>query len=266
MNFWASYCIPACVDEHPVLAAAHERYGDELEIVGVLYSDEPGDAEGFLARYGDAGYPHLVDPDGRLAIEFGVTGPPESYFVDADGILRAKQFGPLTDANDRSPGHHPPEREPMRTWMPAAALGGLLAVVALAALLALQPRAEPTAAERVDEISRGLRCPDCQGLSVADSPTAPRRRSAGRSTSSSPMARRTRRCATTSSPVTANGSCSRPRSPVVWVLPFAVVLAGAAALGAWLLARRRALAPAPAAVLTAEERRRVHEEAEALDA
>ncbi len=98
VNFWASYCIPACVDEHPVLAAAHEQYGDGLAIVGVLYSDEPADAQSFLARYGDAGYPHLVDPDARLAIEFGVTGPPETYFVDADGILRAKQFGPLTDA------------------------------------------------------------------------------------------------------------------------------------------------------------------------
>ncbi len=57
-----------------------------------------------------------------------------------------------------------------------------------------------------------------------------------------------------------------PSSPVVWVLPFAVVLVGAAALGAWLVARRRAVAPAPVTVLTAEERRRVHEEAEALDA
>ena len=98
VNFWASYCIPACVDEHPVLAAAYERYGDEVAIVGVLYNDAVGDAEGFLARYGDAGYPHLIDPEGRLAIEFGVTGPPESYFVDADGVVRAKQFGPLTDA------------------------------------------------------------------------------------------------------------------------------------------------------------------------
>ena len=98
VNFWASYCIPACVDEHPVLAAAYERYGDQVAIVGVLYNDAVGDAEGFLARYGDAGYPQLIDPEGRLAIEFGVTGPPESYFVDADGVVRAKQFGPLTDA------------------------------------------------------------------------------------------------------------------------------------------------------------------------
>ncbi|MGQ0609058.1 MAG: redoxin family protein [Chloroflexota bacterium] len=98
VNFWASWCIPACVDEHPVLADAHDRYGDDVTIVGVLYNDQPADAQGFLARYGDAGYAHLIDPDGRLAIEFGVTGPPETFFVDADGIVRDKQFGPLTDA------------------------------------------------------------------------------------------------------------------------------------------------------------------------
>lgn len=97
VNFWASWCIPACVDEHPVLAAAHDRHGDELTIVGVLYQDEPADAEAFLARYGDAGYDHVVDPDGRLAIDFGVTGPPETFFVDADGLVRYRQFGPLTD-------------------------------------------------------------------------------------------------------------------------------------------------------------------------
>ncbi len=96
VNFWASWCIPACVDEHPVLADAHEQYGDEVTIIGVLYNDDPADAEAFLARYGDAGYAHVIDPDGRLAIEFGVTGPPETFFVDADGIVRDKQFGPLT--------------------------------------------------------------------------------------------------------------------------------------------------------------------------
>ncbi|MGI8999601.1 MAG: redoxin domain-containing protein [Candidatus Limnocylindria bacterium] len=97
VNFWASWCIPACVDEHPVLADAHERYGDDVTIVGVLYNDAPSDAQAFLDRYGDAGYAHLVDTEGRLAIDFGVTGPPETFFVDADGIVRDKQFGPLTD-------------------------------------------------------------------------------------------------------------------------------------------------------------------------
>jgi cytochrome c biogenesis protein CcmG/thiol:disulfide interchange protein DsbE len=98
LNFWASWCVPACVDEHPVLAAAHDRYGDDVAIVGVLYQDEAADAVGFLARYGDAGYDHVTDEAGRLAIEFGVTGPPETFFVDADGIVRARQWGPLTEA------------------------------------------------------------------------------------------------------------------------------------------------------------------------
>lgn len=96
LNFWASWCIPACVDEHPVLIEMQERYGDEIAMVGVLYQDDPDDARGFLDRYGDGGWPNLVDPGGRLAVEYGVTGPPETYFVDADGIVRAKHFGPMT--------------------------------------------------------------------------------------------------------------------------------------------------------------------------
>jgi len=98
VNFWASWCIPACVDEHPVLAAAHERYGDAVAVVGVLYQDTAADAVAFLARHGDAGYAHVIDESGGLAIDYGVTGPPETFFVDADGIVRGKVFGPLTDA------------------------------------------------------------------------------------------------------------------------------------------------------------------------
>ncbi len=96
VNFWASWCIPACVDEHPVLLDAQERYGDRMEIVGILYDNHPADARAFLDRYGDGGWMHLLDPDGRVAIDFGVLGPPESFLVDAEGIIRFKQTGPLT--------------------------------------------------------------------------------------------------------------------------------------------------------------------------
>lgn len=98
VNFWASWCIPSCVDEHPVLASAHASHGGELTIVGVLYQDGADAARDFLARYGDAGYPHVLDPNGTLAVDFGVTGPPETFFVDADGIVRDRNVGPLTDA------------------------------------------------------------------------------------------------------------------------------------------------------------------------
>jgi cytochrome c biogenesis protein CcmG, thiol:disulfide interchange protein DsbE len=99
VNFWASWCIPACVDEHPILAAAHEAHGERLTLVGVLFDDRPDDARRFLDRYGDAGYRHLLDERGRLSIDFGVVGPPETFFVDADGIVRAKQTGPLTEVS-----------------------------------------------------------------------------------------------------------------------------------------------------------------------
>jgi cytochrome c biogenesis protein CcmG, thiol:disulfide interchange protein DsbE len=95
LNFWASWCGP-CVAEHRVLADALERHGDAIAIVGVLYQDELRDALRFLARYGDFGWPNVIDERGGLAIEFGVTGPPETYFIDADGIVRDKQFGPVT--------------------------------------------------------------------------------------------------------------------------------------------------------------------------
>lgn len=98
VNFWASWCIPSCVDEHPVLGSAWAAQEGDLMIVGVLYQDGADGARDFLARYGDAGYPHVLDPNGTLAVDFGVTGPPETFFVDAHGIVRDRQVGPLTDA------------------------------------------------------------------------------------------------------------------------------------------------------------------------
>jgi cytochrome c biogenesis protein CcmG/thiol:disulfide interchange protein DsbE len=98
LNFWASWCIPACVDEHAVMLEAAHAYGSSLQIVGVLYQDTPDGARAFGARYGEPSWPTLLDPNGSLALDFGVTGPPESYIIDSRGIVRYKQFGPLTQA------------------------------------------------------------------------------------------------------------------------------------------------------------------------
>ena len=95
INFWASWCGP-CVSEHQVLQAAVMRYGDRVQVIGVLYQDNADGARRFEARFGAPVWPSLLDPSGALALDFGVTGPPESYFVDASGIVRDKVFGPLT--------------------------------------------------------------------------------------------------------------------------------------------------------------------------
>jgi cytochrome c biogenesis protein CcmG/thiol:disulfide interchange protein DsbE len=97
VNFWASWCIPACVDEHPVLMDTADRFGDQVQLVGILYDDDPADARQFLVRYGDGGWPNGDDASGAVALDYGVLGPPETFFVDAEGVIRAKHFGPLTE-------------------------------------------------------------------------------------------------------------------------------------------------------------------------
>jgi cytochrome c biogenesis protein CcmG/thiol:disulfide interchange protein DsbE len=74
---------------------AAERH--DVSVIGVLYQDTAESARDFLARYGDGGWPNLVDPGGRTAIDFGVIAPPETFLVDSNGIVRAKFVGPLTD-------------------------------------------------------------------------------------------------------------------------------------------------------------------------
>jgi len=98
INFWASYCIPSCVEEHPVLLDLMARHGGEVEMVGVLFNDTPDGARGFLARYGQVSWPNVLNSDGRISIDYGVTGPPETFFVDAQGIVVAHRIGPLTAA------------------------------------------------------------------------------------------------------------------------------------------------------------------------
>lgn len=149
----------------------------------------------------------------------------------------------------------------MRRTLPAVAIGCLLALVAL---LALRPGTTPTDAERADALAHELRCPDCAGLSVADSPT----------TSAQEMRRQIGELLAGGSTddevrqhfVDRYGEWIRlaPSSPVAWLIPFAVLIAGVGAFAAWLL--RRESPPAPTAPVSADERQRLREEAEALDA
>ncbi len=93
VNFWASWCVP-CRDEFPLFAERLKALGpaDGLQVIGVLYKDEPQLAQQFLAEFG-AAWPTLDDPGDALAKAYRVAAPPQTYFIDKDGVLRAIQIG-----------------------------------------------------------------------------------------------------------------------------------------------------------------------------
>jgi len=88
--------VPAVRRRAPVLLEAAAGYPNELTIIGIVYQDSVDGVRTFLARYGDGGWPNLLDTSGQIAIDLGVTGPPETFFVGADGLVRARHIGPLT--------------------------------------------------------------------------------------------------------------------------------------------------------------------------
>lgn len=93
VNFWASWCAP-CVDEHPQLVALKSRTG--VRVAGVNVKDDPAAARQFLTRYGNPYTMIGADRTGRGSIEWGVYGTPETFIVDAKGVLRLKHVGPIT--------------------------------------------------------------------------------------------------------------------------------------------------------------------------
>lgn len=93
INFWASWCVP-CREEFPLFRERLAVLGpaDGLQIIGVLYKDEPELAQRFLDDQ-VAPWPTVDDPDGSLAAAYRVAAPPQTYFVDGDGVVRGIQIG-----------------------------------------------------------------------------------------------------------------------------------------------------------------------------
>jgi cytochrome c biogenesis protein CcmG/thiol:disulfide interchange protein DsbE len=93
MNVWASWCAP-CREEHPlVIALAKQR---KVPVIGLNYKDRPGDARNWLERLGNPYAATLIDFDGKVGIDFGVYGVPETFVIDAQGLVRFKHVGALT--------------------------------------------------------------------------------------------------------------------------------------------------------------------------
>ena len=102
VNFFATWCVP-CVREHPELIRFAERHraAGDADVVAVVYDDPAGEVREFRERRG-GDWPMVVDPSGRIALEFGVAGVPESYLISPDGTVAAKLIGGVAaDALDR---------------------------------------------------------------------------------------------------------------------------------------------------------------------
>jgi cytochrome c biogenesis protein CcmG/thiol:disulfide interchange protein DsbE len=93
LNVWASWCV-ACRSEHPLLVQMAQS--KIVPVIGLNYKDKREDGLKFLSQHGDPYNLSAFDPDGRVGIDYGVYGVPETYVIDRKGIIRYKHIGPLT--------------------------------------------------------------------------------------------------------------------------------------------------------------------------
>ncbi len=93
LNVWASWCV-ACRDEHPLLVELAAQKG--VPIYGLNYKDEPAAAVKWLKEMGDPYAASLMDGNGRVGLDWGVYGVPETFVIDRAGLVRFKHIGPLT--------------------------------------------------------------------------------------------------------------------------------------------------------------------------
>jgi cytochrome c biogenesis protein CcmG/thiol:disulfide interchange protein DsbE len=97
VNFWASWCVPACYDEAPSLERAWRAYRDRgVVLIGVNIQDKEEPARRFLTQFGHT-FPNAPDPSGRVSVDYGVYGVPETFFIDRKGQVRFKKVGSVTD-------------------------------------------------------------------------------------------------------------------------------------------------------------------------
>ena len=98
LNFWASWCL-ACRDEHAALSAvARELAGQGVQFFGPVYNDTPENAARWIDRMGGQAYPSLLDRGSRTAIDYGLYGVPETFFIGRDGRVAYKHVGPVTES------------------------------------------------------------------------------------------------------------------------------------------------------------------------
>lgn len=101
VNFWASWCVPACYEEAPVLEQAWRDYKDRgVTLVGINIQDKDEAARKFMDQFGFS-FPNAMDLGGKVAVDYGVYGVPETFFIDRKGRIRERKVGAVTDETFR---------------------------------------------------------------------------------------------------------------------------------------------------------------------
>jgi cytochrome c biogenesis protein CcmG, thiol:disulfide interchange protein DsbE len=93
LNVWASWCV-ACLEEHPILLDYAKK--KTVALIGLNYKDGRPEALHWLTRHGNPYDLSIVDADGRVGIDYGVYGVPETFVIDKQGVIRYKRIGPVT--------------------------------------------------------------------------------------------------------------------------------------------------------------------------
>jgi len=97
VNFWASWCYPACYEEAPVLEQSWRAYRDRgVLVIGIDIQDTVEAAQKFIRDFG-LSFPNAPDPTGKVSVDYGTYGVPETFFIDRRGRIRARHVGALTD-------------------------------------------------------------------------------------------------------------------------------------------------------------------------
>jgi cytochrome c biogenesis protein CcmG/thiol:disulfide interchange protein DsbE len=98
LNFWASWCHPACYDEAPALERSWRGYRDRgVVVIGVDIQDTAEAARKFMSDF-SLSFPNVRDLAGKVSVDYGVYGVPETFFIDRKGVIRAKHVGAVNDA------------------------------------------------------------------------------------------------------------------------------------------------------------------------
>jgi cytochrome c biogenesis protein CcmG/thiol:disulfide interchange protein DsbE len=93
LNVWASWCV-SCRAEHEIITRLSAL--NLAPVIGLNYKDDPDDARRWLQQFGDPYTASIMDADGRVGIDWGVYGVPETFIIDKDGLIKYKHIGPVT--------------------------------------------------------------------------------------------------------------------------------------------------------------------------